>query len=190
MKPSDEFEPAPIARLSPVQLKDVVDRRFQLWLQRLTYRAYDSRDAVLQRGLDAAVSVASADYANIQLVHPGGKGLEIKAQRGFRDEFLDFFAIVDDQHTACGLAQVERRQIVVDDIASSPIFAGTTGRDVLLDAGVRACTSTPLVGNGGRLLGMLSVHYADVRATADTELNRLRTLADVIGACIEGTAGR
>ncbi|MBV8381894.1 MAG: GAF domain-containing protein, partial [Planctomycetaceae bacterium] len=84
-------------------------------------RAGTGRDAVLDSALDAALSVASADCANIQLIHPNRRGLVLKAQRGFEPPFLDFFAYVDDSHSACGVALRERRPVVVEDVSRSPI---------------------------------------------------------------------
>jgi GAF domain-containing protein len=161
--------------------------RLRLWLEWLPrLRRHADRDTALERALDAAISVGSADGANIQLVHPSRCGLVLKAQRGFRRPFLDFFAFVSDRHSACGVALEERRPVVVEDVLRSPIFAQTTGLDVMLEAGVRAVKSLPLVGPAGRILGMLSVHYRRPRAHIDSDLTRLQTLAAAVSDLIGG----
>src|SRR5689334_18747130 len=82
--------------------EEAAEVRLQLWLERLgQMRPHSCRDTALGQALDAAISVLSADWANIQRVHPGGRGLVLEAQRGFRTPFLDFFAFVDGRRTAC-----------------------------------------------------------------------------------------
>jgi signal transduction protein with GAF and PtsI domain len=165
--------------------EEVAAMRHRLWIERLTQRrAGTGRDAALDSALDAARSVAAADCANIQLMHPDGRGLVLKAQRGFEPPFLDFFAYVDDSHSACGVALRERRPIVVEDVIRSPIFARTRGLEVMLEAGIDAVVSTPLIGDTGELLGMLSVHYRRPRAHLDSDRTRLQALAPAIAEVI------
>jgi GAF domain-containing protein len=167
--------------------EEAAEMRLRLWLERLEQlRAGAGRDTTFERALDAALSVASADCANIQLVHPGRRALVLKAQRGFRGPFLDYFACVEDRHSACGVALKERRPVVVEDVARSPIFAQTRGLEVMLEADVRAVKSTPLIGPSGRALGMLSVHYRRPRAHVESELTRFRAVAAAVAALIDG----
>jgi GAF domain-containing protein len=167
---------------------EAAEMRLHLWLERLApLRAHAGRGAALERALDAAISVLSADCANIQRVPPGGRGLVLQAQRGFRPPFLDFFAFVDDRQTACGVALTEHRPVVVEDILRSPIFVQTRGLGVLLEAGIRAVKSTPLIGHTGQVLGMLSVHYRQPRAHLDSDLTRLQALAAAVAALIDGS---
>src|SRR5215475_2167219 len=119
--------------------QQAAEMRLQLWLERLaSHGMLNGRDALLEQALDAALSVTLADCANIQLLPPSGRGLELKAQRRFQRSFLDFFAFVDDGDTACARAWSERRPVVVEDITSSPIFFQSRALEVLLEAGVRA----------------------------------------------------
>jgi signal transduction protein with GAF and PtsI domain len=80
----------------------------------------------------------------------------------------------------------ERRPVVVEDVARSPIFAQTRGLEVMLEAGVRAVKSTPLIGPTGRALGMLSVHYRQPRAHVESELTRFQAVAAAVAALIDG----
>jgi GAF domain-containing protein len=165
--------------------EEAIAMRQRLLMQRLIQkRAGTGRDATLDSALDAALSVASADCANIQLIHPDRRGLVLIAQRGFEPPFLDFFAYVDDSRSACGVALRERRPVVVEDVTRSPIFAQTPGLAVMLGAGIRAVTSTPLIGNTGEILGMLSVHYRRPHADLDSDPTRLQALASAIADSI------
>ncbi|HKY08322.1 MAG TPA: GAF domain-containing protein [Candidatus Binatia bacterium] len=161
--------------------------KLRLWLERLTnQRMNTSSDTALAEALDSALSVATADCANLQLVHRSRRGLELKAQRGFGQPFLDFFAFVNDGRTACGRALREHRPVVVQDITTSPIFLGTEALEVMLDAGIRAVTSTPLIDDSGEILGVLSVHYRQPHPHMASGLIRLQTLATAVAGLIEG----
>lgn len=149
-----------------------------------------SRKKALKRALDAAISVMSADFGNIQLLDRNRNGLFIEAHRGFKKTFLDFFRFVDDRNTSCGVALSERRSVVVEDVISSPIFAQTRGLEVLLDAGVRAVKSTPLITSKGRVLGILSVHYREPQAHIDSNLTRFQKIAGTAADLIDTSLRR
>jgi GAF domain-containing protein len=166
-------------------MQHAAEMRLSLWLERLAQRHTNGgADGALDRVLDAAVSVASADCANIQLLHPGGR-LVLKAHRGFGRHFLDFFATVEHSGTACGLALQERRPVTVSDVVCSPIFTSNPALEVVLGAGIRAVISTPLIGPAGETHGILSVHYRRPRAVAAAEITRLVALAGAVAARIE-----
>jgi GAF domain-containing protein len=167
--------------------QEAAEMRLHLWLERLALlRPHTDRNAALGAALDAARSVASADCANIQLVRPGREGLVLVAQQGFRPPFLDFFEFVGDRHSACGLALLERRSVAVGDVLRSPLFAGTRGLEVMLEGGVQAVVSAPLVGPAGLVQGVLSVHYRRPRAFVESEVTRLRALARAVAQIIDG----
>jgi PAS domain S-box-containing protein len=78
-------------------------------------------------------------------------------------------------------------RVVIEDVTTSPVFAGTPALDVLLAAGVRAVQSTPLVGRSGQLVGMLSAHYRAPRRPLDRDLRVLDLLARQAADWIERT---
>jgi len=127
--------------------------------------------------LDAAVSVTRAELGNVQLVGASGE-LTIAAQRGFESEFLDHFAVVDDTGSACGLAMARAQVVHVPDVARSQVFGAGRSRTVLLDAGVRAVRSIPLIGPDGARLGVFSVHYRRPHEPGAAEQRILTALAD------------
>src|SRR5215469_6057083 len=114
--------------------------------------------SMLMAFLDAAIEVTGASMANIQLFDPATSALRIEAQRGFSEPFLEFFDRVTDGHAACGTAFQSRSRVIVDDVGESSIFLGTPALEVVLDAGVRAVQSTPLVGPSGCIVDILSTH--------------------------------
>ncbi len=124
--------------------------------------------------LDAAIEITGAAKGNIQLID--GDVLKIAVQRGFDPPFLEFFAAVHDQSSACGAAMRGGR-VVVEDVLKSQIFAGQASLDVLLAAGVRAVQSTPLVSSSGRLLGMISTHFGQPGRPEEHQLHLVDILA-------------
>jgi len=93
----------------------------------------------------------------VQLADPATGELKIVAQRGFGPEFVEYFAAVTDDRSACGRAAQRRAQVVIADVTTDPGFA--PHRDIALASGFRAVQSTPLVNRAGHLIGMLSTHY-------------------------------
>jgi len=135
------------------------------------------RCAMLAKVVDAAIETTGADMGNIQLDDPGVGALRIEAQRGFDPRFLEYFHCVRDGQTACGAAFESGEQVVIEEVADNPVFFGTPALEVLLDAGVRAVQSTPLIGQSGRVLGIVSTHWRLPRQPAARDLRVLLALA-------------
>jgi PAS domain S-box-containing protein len=154
-------------------------------LQELSTRMVgaDNLSLLLDEILDAAIRITDADMGNVQLL--GGEALRIVAQRGFEAPFLEFFATVHENQAACGSAMRHGSRVIVDDVASSAIFAGTPALQVLLDARVHAVQSTPLVSHSGRVLGMFSTHYHAPRRPSEPQLRMLDMLARLAADLIE-----
>lgn len=108
-------------------------------------------DGVLRRLLTAV----DAEMGNIQILEAGV--LCIAAHEGFDRAFLDFFAAVRGDESACGHAMQTGQRVIVEDVLTSPVFAGKPSHAVMLQAGSRSVCSTPIRVNQ-RLYGMLSVH--------------------------------
>jgi two-component sensor histidine kinase len=103
--------------------------------------------------------------------------LTIAAQRRFEAPFLNFFASVRDDASACATAMRSGERVIVEDARQSKIFAGQLSKDVLIDAGVCAVTSTPLMASTGKLLGMISTHFSTPHRPSERELHLMDLLA-------------
>ena len=57
----------------------------------------------------------------------------------------------------------------------------------MLDAGIRAVDSVPLLTDSGRLLGVLSVHYRRLYCPRDTDLERFERLGRFVANQFEDT---
>jgi PAS domain S-box-containing protein len=153
-------------------------------MQQLSTRLVQADDfpQLLEEIVDAGIEITSADMGNIQLLEDGA--LRIESQRGFSKPFLEFFNRVQEGDAACGEALIHGHRVIVQDVANSRIFTGPA-RQVLLDAGVRAVQSTPLISRSGEVLGMFSTHYHNPRVPDERELRLLDVLSRQAADLIE-----
>jgi GAF domain-containing protein len=140
--------------------------------------------AVIDEGLEDALSLLRADRGNVQIVDPDSGSLRIAAQAGFSDEFLEYFAVVNnDDPSACGRAARQLEQTVIADVDIDPRYAPLRG--IAAASGYRAVQSTPLVDLGGRLVGMLSTHYPCPYRPPDDALELMKRFGELIAEAIE-----
>jgi signal transduction histidine kinase/DNA-binding NarL/FixJ family response regulator len=142
----------------------------------LCSRAGDDVSKCLDQIVATAVVLTKADKGNVQIFHAASGALTVAAQRGFGQRFLNAIDTSKDDF-ACGAAVSSLERVVVEDVTESKIFAGKASLDVFLDAGIRAVQSTPLISSGGRLLGVLSTHFAQPHRPGERELRLLDLLA-------------
>lgn len=139
-------------------------------LHELSTRLLTSRDLqpLLEEVLDATIALLHADFGNIQLYNSQTKALEIVAQRGFRQDFIDYLNSVPEGIASCGTALLRRERVVVEDVLTDPSFAPHL--QVVAAAGYRAVQSTPLFSRSGEPLGMISTHFRQTHRPSQHEL--------------------
>ncbi len=116
--------------------------------------------------LEAAIGAVGAAFGNVQLYDARRGVLEIVAHRGFRPEFLDLFAVVTPagpSTTACARAFRRQQRVVIRDVEADPEFEPYLGIARL--CGFKAVQSTPII-REGRVLGIMSTHFAEVTELA------------------------
>jgi PAS domain S-box-containing protein len=128
----------------------------------------DNLNTALDDVLENAVVTSGADFGNIQLYNPQIEALEIVAQRGFRQDFLDYFRLVRvDDGSACARAMRSGTRIIIEDVDRDPAYE--PHRQVAAAAGYRAVQSTPFKSRHGSILGMLSTHFRRPRRVSDRD---------------------
>jgi len=131
--------------------------------------------SVLDRALAQSLKACGTELGNIQIMNWQAGCLEIKTQRGFHDEFLNFFERVNfGDNSACARALRSRRPVTIEDITLDPEFHPCCA--VLQRAGVRAVQSTPLVSRRGAFVGVLSTHFPVSHRPTEVQM---RTVAEV-----------
>ena len=145
----------------------------------------DNLPELLDKILDAGIEVSEADLGNIQILDPATDELKMVAHRGFGSEFVKFFETVHcGDKCVCGTALRNRKRVIVEDVATDPIFGDAQARTVMLKADARACQSTPLYAQTGEPLGMLNTHYRRRYRPSDSILQLLNVFADQAGDLI------
>lgn len=134
--------------------------------------------------LRAALSI-TGDMGNVQLVDPVHGSLRIVSQIGFHRPFLNFFDATHGGSAACGTALMRRKRVVVEDVASDPIFWRTEARSVMLTARAHAVQSTPLLKRSDKILGIISTHYKRPGRPTGWDLGRIDKLAGYAARLIE-----
>jgi two-component sensor histidine kinase len=139
--------------------------------------------------VDAAATLMRSDFATMQMLHPDrGKAgeLQLLAHRGFDPEAIKFWDWVRaDSGCTCGKALSSGQRAVATDVATCDFMAGTPDRDALLQSGVQAAQSTPLISRSGRLLGMISTHWRQPHTPSESDLGRFDILARMAADLIE-----
>ena len=140
---------------------------------------------MLNTFLETAIDLAGADKGAILVPDRAPGSLRFEAQRGFEPSFVDSFAKCYEGTSACRMAFETSRRVVVEDITESPIFAGTPSLKVMLDSGLRALQSTPLVSRNGHTLGILCTHYCKATHLSAHELEMLDRVSSQTALFIE-----
>ena len=59
----------------------------------------------------------------------------------------------------CGIAALEKRQVISADLESDPLWLDTPYRSLLLSHGIRSVWSTPILALSGRVLGTFAIYH-------------------------------
>lgn len=159
----DRWPPAELRAAEP-ELSFVPARR----------RTGDARSAVLSALLDAALACTRSRIGDVRLVRDDGELWPTRRQ-GLTREFAESLAGVAEAVPARALRSGAR--VVVPDVATDPVFAGTASRESHLAEGLRAIQSTPLVDGDGDCVGIVSTYHGEAghvpTAAECAELDRI-----------------
>jgi signal transduction histidine kinase len=84
---------------------------------------------------------------------------------------------------SCGTAAFLKEQVIVDDIATSPLWSKYL--PITEQAGLGACWSTPLIGKNGNLLGTFAMYFRTPRKPTDNDLHIIKLVGRTIVIAIE-----
>jgi CheY-like chemotaxis protein len=152
------------------QSRDLADLRR---LHELSARLLEDGDfgSMLQRVLDACIELMGADKGLFQIYDEGADALVIKGHVGFGPEFLEHFHYVSvGQDCVCARAFARKAQVLAENVFEEPY---PELHPVFRREGLTAVISTPVLGGDGRILGMLSTHFARSHRPSSRELDLL-----------------
>src|SRR5215470_9965383 len=139
---------------------------------------------LLGKALEGALSLGRADRGNLQLVNPATGSLVIVAEHGFGAEFLEYFAAVDDDRSACGRAAKRHAQTVIVDVTTDPGFG--PHRAIAQASGFRAVISTPVIDGDGHLIGVVSTHYRQPHYPLTRDRKIMERYGELVGRAMAG----
>ena len=124
--------------------------------------------------LDKALAITGQRLGNVQLVNWDAGYMEIVAQRGFAQDFLDcFHRVTTKAGSACGRALLLRDTIVINDVTTDPQFSPF--REIAKRSGFRAVQSTPLLTTGDALVELFQ--RTEAVAQLEGQLAQVKMLA-------------
>jgi signal transduction histidine kinase/CheY-like chemotaxis protein len=141
--------------------------------------------------IDAAVWIMRSDCASLQVVHmdhgPNG-ALHLIASRGFDETARQRWEWVPvDGNTTCARAMQSNARVITPDVTQCDFIAGTPTELAMLDAGIRAIQTTPLISRAGKTVGMISTHWSEPHRPSERDFRLLDILARQAADLIERT---
>jgi PAS domain S-box-containing protein len=132
----------------------------------------------LEKQLPGALcSILLLDEAGVHLRHGAAPSLP----QGYNHR-IDGVAI-GPEVGSCGTAAYLDRQVIVEDIASDPLWANF--HELAQSHGLRACWSTPIHCSQGKILGTFAIYYREPRRPAPAELEVITRAVHITGIAIE-----
>src|SRR6267154_1644737 len=88
-----------------------------------------------------------------------------------------------DEVGSCGAAAYLRKPVYVADVLTHPHFANFRG--LLVQAGLRAVWSSPIISNDGKVLGTFGMYNREVRLPSPAEMQLIDYAGRIAGIAIE-----
>lgn len=144
-----------------------------------------ARGLPLQETLDAMLVFLERDMpgtlCSVLLLDPDGVHLRHGAAPSLPKEYCKAIdgAPIGRRAGSCGTAAYRGRQVVVSDIATDPLWEDY--RELAATHGLRACWSTPVLADNGRVAGTFAMYFREPRSP-DREHERLIDIATHVAA--------
>jgi GAF domain-containing protein len=135
-------------------------------------RCQDLASAVA-RVLHDVVALKGAPFGDLQLHSRRDASLYLVAQTGFSRSFVDSFKRVRaSESTVCARAFRTKKTVSVEDVETDEALRPYLKQ--VRAASVRSIQSTPLVGGNGRVIGVVSTHFAKRHEPTEIESRVVR----------------
>jgi C4-dicarboxylate-specific signal transduction histidine kinase len=138
---------------------------------------------VMREVVAAVAALHKTDMGLLALHHAERRELQLEASIGFSPRFLEQVSRVPPGAGGCGVCLERGQPVIVEDVETDPVFEGY--REAARSAGFRAVYSTPLLDRGGRLVGVLSLHFREPHRPGEREIRLTDLYTRLAGAAIE-----
>jgi GAF domain-containing protein len=158
-------------------------------LEQMRQRLHATRsfEEAVETILEDVIALHGAEFGNVQLVSKDH--LVIAAQRNFARPFLNTFRRVHPvDGSACGRALKSGKAVLIADVDGDAEYAPVSA--IAREAGYRAVQTTPLFTAGGRLIGMVSTHFANVHTPTPIEMETLAIYSRVAADYLNSLLGK
>ena len=125
--------------------------------------------------LRAGLAVSGANRGLLSFFDAEEQVLKTAAAVGFNAEFLDYVKQVPIGAGVCGQCFKEKKRAIVEDVELDPLFAPY--RDAAKLGGFRAVYSTPLIVQHGKIIGVLSMYFAQPHRPSEREIRLMELYA-------------
>ena len=168
-------------------VRDISDRHFTEEILASQNRILEmiAAGALLQETLHFLAEFTEAQSSDmlvsILLIDETGQRLTHGAAPSLPDEYIQAIdgVRIGDAVGSCGTAAWRKEEVIVDDIATDPLWSEFS--HLALKHNLRACWSTPILNAGGRVLGTFAVYFRS-RARPTIVQKRMIALATYTAA--------
>ena len=150
----------------------------------------NDKQALYEKLVDVAAQIMHSQFASMQMLQyedDCNGELRLLAYRGFTPEAVEFWRTVgmESKGSTCGEALRTIRRVIVSDVEKCDYMQGTASLEMFRKNRIRACQTTPLLSQSGKLLGMISTHWSQPHQTTERELSIFDILARQAADLIE-----
>jgi two-component system CheB/CheR fusion protein len=146
-------------------------------------------DAALLDILSLAIEFTGTDRGCVQLVEQETAGrMYIAVHEGLGAELVEHFKWGNCEAVSSGLSRPTKR-VILPDVLAEPKLAGTASLQVITADGIRSMQATPLLGQSGETVGVLTTASPQAGAPDEDAFQRLDLLAWLAGSFIERSRG-
>ena len=140
---------------------------------------------VLDHILGLIASQLPGTMGAVHLVNPQRDALTLGAALGLPPAYLSAVANVPiaEKSGSCGTAAHRLQTVIVEDIASDPLWRDYS--EVAAAHGLRACASTPILSELREVLGTFALYYRTTHAPSTSERELVAFAARLAGIAIE-----
>jgi PAS domain S-box-containing protein len=92
-------------------------------------------------------------------------------------------AVIGPAAGSCGTAAYRGEQVIVEDIATDPLWADY--REAALPHSLRACWSTPVFSSQGKVMATFAMYYREPRSPSPRDQETIEQITHLVGVAIE-----
>lgn len=146
-------------------------------------------DAPLIQVLEDCVKLIEIQYPTlicaVNLMDDRGMRLRTGTSRNLPKAYLEAIdnLLIGDNVGSCGTAAFLKREVIVSDIASDPLWEHY--RKLALKYDLKACWSLPVLSSKGNIIGTFAAYAKEVCSPTKEKLELLRSVAKTVGIAIE-----